>query len=57
MREELAQRADQVWSLLRGELEAFKTSEVGLVTDYLIERARERRAERSLAELQLAAKR
>jgi hypothetical protein len=52
MREELAQRADQVWGKLRVELEAFTPSELGLVTDYLVARARERRAERSLALIQ-----
>jgi len=53
LRLELANRAEGVLNLLRVELEAFRPSELGLVTDYLIARARQRRAERSLAELQL----
>jgi len=54
-REELANREERVWAALQVELEAFRPSGPGLVTSYLIERARQYRAERSLAELQTQA--
>jgi hypothetical protein len=48
LRPELALRADCLWAVLQSELSAFQVSELGLVGDYIIERLREERANRSL---------
>jgi excisionase family DNA binding protein len=52
LRANLAIRADDVWDVLQVELAQFQPSEMGLVTDYLIERARAYRAQRSMEQLQ-----
>lgn len=48
LRDNLAIRADEVWDVLQAQLAQFHPNEMGLVTDYLIERARAYRAERSI---------